>query len=193
MLELRGVCYRYGKKLPMVLDGVDFAFERGRIYSVTGESGAGKSTLISLIAGLDAPTGGEITFDGINIKKIRPSVYRSQKIGLVFQGNNLILRQTARENVETALYLGGAKYPERIRRAAELLEAVNLTPDKHRRTILELSGGEQQRVAVARAIANAPEVIIADEPTGNLDEGNAEQVMALLSGEAYKNGRCVYW
>ncbi len=191
MLELRNVFYRYGTKYPFVLENINYTFESGRLYSITGESGAGKSTLISLLMGLDIPKKGDILFNGADLKKINPYKYRIRNVGLVFQGNNLILRQSAIDNVITSLYLGRTAQSDRKNKASMLLESVGISKEKHKRTILQLSGGEQQRVAIARAVANNPDIIIADEPTGNLDENNAEQIMNLLRNSVEKDKRCV--
>ena len=191
MLTLSHVSYRYARRLPDVLRDVNYTFDRGRFYAIVGESGAGKSTLISLLAGLDLPTAGELIFDGRNLRRMKPSQYRVRHVGLVFQGYNLLLRQTALDNVIVPLYLSGTPGAEWKARAAALLEEVGISPEKHRRTILQLSGGEQQRVAVARAVANRPDLIIADEPTGNLDERNAAHVVSILRGETQREDRCV--
>lgn len=191
MLTLHHVYYRYARHLPDVLRDVNYTFARGRFYAIIGESGAGKSTLISLLAGLDSPTAGEVIFDGQDLRRMKSSEYRVRHIGLVFQGYNLLLRQSAFDNVIVPLYLAGLPAAEQKARATALLESVGIAPDKHRRTILQLSGGEQQRVAVARAVANCPSLIIADEPTGNLDERNAAQVVDILRGETQRENRCV--
>lgn len=191
MLTLNHVFYRYARHLPDVLRDVNYTFERGRFYAIVGESGAGKSTLISLLAGLDSPTAGEVLFDGQDLRRMKPTEYRVKHVGLVFQGYNLLLRQSALDNVIVPLYLAGLPTIEQKKRAAELLGSVGITADKHHRTILQLSGGEQQRVAVARAVANRPSLIIADEPTGNLDDRNAAQVVDILRGETQHEDRCV--
>lgn len=191
MLTLNHVFYRYARHLPDVLRDVNYTFERGRFYAIVGESGAGKSTLISLLAGLDSPTAGEVIFDGQDLCRMKPTEYRVKHVGLVFQGYNLLLRQSALDNVIVPLYLAGLPAAEQNKRAADLLESVGIAPEKQKRTILQLSGGEQQRVAVARAVANRPDLIIADEPTGNLDDRNAAQVVDILRGETQREARCV--
>lgn len=129
---------------------VNYTFTRGRVYAIVSESSACKNTLISLLAGLDSPTAGEVIFDGQDLRHMKSSEYRVRHIGLVFQGYNLLLRQSALDNVIVPLYLAGLPAAEQKARATALLESVGIASDKHHRTILQLSGGEQQRVAVAQ-------------------------------------------
>src|SRR5262245_3265174 len=176
------------KSLPLsghpieILKGIDIRIAKGELVALIGPSGSGKSTLLGIIAGLDAPTSGQVCIDGVDITRKSEGQLarvRNQKIGMVFQAFNLIPTLTAQENVETPLYVGKHRYNASAR-AKELLTLVGLGQRlAHRPT--QLSGGEQQRVAVARALATAPAIIIMDEPTGNLDQRNSEQVLQMIS------------
>lgn len=170
-----------GKERIQILDGISFSIARGEFVAIIGPSGSGKSTLLGLIAGLDSPTGGQVFVDGVDITRMSEAALasiRNQKIGMVFQAFNLIPTLTARENVELPLHVG--KHPGTpAARAAEMLELVGLSHRLDHRPN-QLSGGEQQRVAIARALAADPAIVIADEPTGNLDARNSVNVLELL-------------
>ena len=170
-----------GATLP-VLNGVSFRIERGEWVAITGPSGSGKSTLLGIVAGLDSPTSGRIVVDGVDITDLderRLARVRNQTIGIVFQSFNLIGTLTAQENVEVPLYITPErrKAPERAR---QLLELVGLADRRHHRPH-QLSGGQQQRVAIARALATQPALLVADEPTGNLDTATGAQVLDLFA------------
>jgi putative ABC transport system ATP-binding protein len=159
------------------------SINRGEFLAIVGSSGSGKSTLLNLLAGLDTPTSGTVEFSGGSLTAMsrkQLSAYRAHKIGMIFQSFNLISHYTALQNVETALYFNGTMPKERERLAREALEQLGLA-DRLTHRPADLSGGEQQRVAVARAIVKKPELIFADEPTGNLDFENAEQIASLLT------------
>ena len=181
-IEVRGLGrdYRDGKQALTVLDGVDLLIEPHEFVAITGPSGSGKSTLLGLMAGLDRPTRGEVVIDGTTITNLSEdalSAFRGRRIGFVFQTFQLIPTLTALENVRVpAELLGDAAL---ARRAAELLERVGLT-DRARHYPSQLSGGEMQRVALARATITRPSVLLADEPTGNLDAAAGERVLELL-------------
>lgn len=163
------------------LDGVNLIVRAGEFLSIAGPSGSGKSTLLNLIGALDRPTSGEVIINSTPLTKVRNlDRFRSQTVGFVFQTHNLIPTLTARENVEVPMYESGLSGGKRRARAKELLELVSLG---QRMNFLpnQMSGGERQRVAVARALANHPAIILADEPTGNLDSANTAEIMALLS------------
>lgn len=186
ILTMENVGYAYGGGVP-VLQDVSYPFEKGKIYAIVGRSGAGKTTLLSLLSALTAPTAGRILFDGRDIRQIDQYRYRSQYVGVVFQSFNLLPNLTAVENVELSMDIAGKAMPgaplkaaEKRRRAMELLEKVELDEDRGLRRVLKLSGGEQQRVAIARALVNNPSMIIADEPTGNLDPQRSLEIMMLL-------------
>ncbi len=176
------------KSLPLdrerieILKGISFQIYRGEFVSIVGPSGSGKSTLLGIIAGLDNPSSGQVLIDGIDITTMsegKLAEVRNNKIGMVFQAFNLIPTLTAQENVEVPLYVGKHKGSPSAR-AKELLDLVGLS---HRLTHRpnQLSGGEQQRVAIARALATDPAIVLADEPTGNLDAKNSENVLKLIA------------
>ncbi|MFC7217292.1 ABC transporter ATP-binding protein [Streptomyces polyrhachis] len=174
--------YRRGKQTINALDSIDLTIDRGDQLVVQGPTGGGKSTLLQLLGGLDRPTTGSIVLDGTDLAKLseaKLTKVRATTVGFVFQSWNLIPTLNARENVETALVPLGVRPGERRRRAAQALESVGLG---ERLTHLpgELSGGQQQRVAIARAIVKEPKVLLADEPTGNLDEDMRDEVMSVL-------------
>jgi putative ABC transport system ATP-binding protein len=165
------------------LDGVTLEVGRGELLGIVGSSGSGKTTLLNLLAGLDTPTSGSVQFEGMplhNLSRRQLAAYRARKVGMIFQTFNLISHYTALQNVETALYFDGTPQRERRRLASAILERLGLA-DRMTHRPADLSGGEQQRVAVARAIVKKPEILFADEPTGDLDYENAEQIMTLLA------------
>lgn len=183
MIELKNVTktVRSGAEDLTILDDVSFSIPDGEFVAVTGASGSGKSTLLGLIAGLDAPTGGEILIDGEQVTAMSEdalATLRSEKIGFIFQSFHLIPSLTAYENVLIPMEILGLKNAKS--RAAELLAAVELTNRGHHYPT-ELSGGEQQRIAIARAFANEPKILLADEPTGNLDSKNGAHVFDLMT------------
>nr|WP_218103972.1 ABC transporter ATP-binding protein [Thermogemmatispora onikobensis] len=173
-----------------ILRGISFSVRQGEFVAIVGPSGSGKSTLLGIIAGLDNPTSGRVLIDGIDVTRMsegKLAAVRNQKIGMVFQAFNLIPTLTAQENVEIPLYVGRHKGSP-ASRARELLELVGLSHRlNHRPT--QLSGGEQQRVAVARALATDPPIVIADEPTGNLDAANGEKLLQLITYLRHTTGK----
>lgn len=174
--------YHRGPQTVRALDGVSLTVERGQFLSVVGSSGSGKTTLLNLLAGLDTPTSGTVELAGVPLTSLtrrQLSAYRAHKVGMIFQSFNLIGHYTALQNVETALYFNRTTPKERHRRAIEILDQLGLGERMTHRPA-DLSGGEQQRVAVARAIVKKPEILFADEPTGNLDFENAQQLAHVL-------------
>ncbi len=174
--------YQMGSEEVHALAGVSVAIESGEFVAILGTSGSGKSTLLNLFGGLDRPTSGEISFNGKSLAPLSSremSRYRLRSIGMIFQSFNLIPTMTARQNVSLALAFAGMKQTERQQRSKELLERVGLSARVDHRPA-ELSGGEQQRVSIARALANDPQVLLADEPTGNLDSARAAELLELL-------------
>ena len=164
-----------------VLDGASLTIAKGEFVTVTGPSGSGKSTLLQLIAALDQPDAGTIQVSGIDVVRLHQLTrYRRSEIGLVFQLHNLVPRLTSQQNVEMALMGAGLGRKERRARAADLLDQVGLS-DRAGSKPPTMSGGERQRVAIARALANKPPVLLADEPTGSLDDDSAESVLALFA------------
>jgi putative ABC transport system ATP-binding protein len=184
MIQLEGLVRRYkmGGGIVAAVDGIDLTIARGEFVALMGASGSGKSTLLNLLGGLDQPTAGEIWVDGINLARASKRMlveYRRRRVGFIFQSFNLLAQRTALENVELPLMLDGQPGGMRRERARALLTQVGLgSRTEHRPS--EMSGGEQQRVAVARALANQPAILLADEPTGNLDSTTGAGVMALL-------------
>jgi putative ABC transport system ATP-binding protein len=175
--------YLVGDVLVAALDDVSLAIGEGRFVAVIGASGSGKSTLLNLLGGLDTPSAGTIEVDGALISAMDREAlarYRRHGAGMIFQSFNLVPSRTALENVELPLVFSGVEKKERRRRAAELLDKVGLSHRAGHRPS-ELSGGEQQRVAVARALANGPRLLLADEPTGNLDSRTSREIVGLLA------------
>ncbi|MDG6934105.1 MAG: ABC transporter ATP-binding protein [Nitrososphaerota archaeon] len=190
-VSLTKVYGRQNEAKTFALRGVTFAVSRGDFVAIVGPSGSGKSTLLNLIGALDRPTSGKVVITGKDISKLESSelaAIRNTKIGFVFQSFNLISRMTAVENVEVPLLLWRMSPSERRRIALSLLDGLGIR-DKANNRPEQLSGGEQQRVAIARALATNPEIILADEPTGNLDTKNAENVMDLLQNLNRKRGK----
>jgi len=175
--------YRRGPTEVRAVDGVDLTIGRGEFLGIVGSSGSGKSTILSLLAGLDTPTSGRIEIDGValgSLTRRELAAYRAHRVGMVFQSFNLISHHTAQRNVELALYFNGVPRRERPGRAIAMLEQLGLG-DRLDHRPADLSGGEQQRVALARALVKKPEVLFADEPTGNLDQDNTDQIAQLLT------------
>ena len=184
MYELRNVTKRYtrGKDTVHALDGIDLTIGDGDRLVIQGPTGGGKSTLLQMLGGLDRPTSGEVVLDGTDLAELseaRLTKVRSENIGFVFQSFNLIPTLTAQENVETALVPLGIKVKERRELAADALKSVGLG-ERISHLPGEMSGGQQQRVAIARAVVKKPKVLLADEPTGNLDEGMRDEIMDVL-------------
>jgi putative ABC transport system ATP-binding protein len=191
MLVLRNVVKSYtGLRQREVLRGINLEVERGAFISIMGESGVGKSTLLNLIAGLDTPDAGSITVDGVDIgalNETRRTLLRRSRIGFVFQAIHLLPHLTIAQNVRLPLDLAGMDRAEADRRTREMLEAVGIAAlgaDYPR----VASGGEAQRAAIARALIHAPALVLADEPTGNLDADNAAQVLAILKRTVKEHG-----
>ncbi|MFA3875173.1 ABC transporter ATP-binding protein [Streptomyces sp. MMCC 100] len=184
MYELSGVTKRYtrGKATVHALDGVDLTIADGDRLVIQGPTGGGKSTLLQMLGGLDRPSSGEVVLDGTDLAKLpeaRLTRVRSESIGFVFQSFNLIPTLTAQENVETALVPLGVRAKDRREKAAEALASVGLG-ERLGHLPGEMSGGQQQRVAIARALVKQPKVLLADEPTGNLDESTRDEIMDVL-------------
>lgn len=191
VLTLNKVTYKYDGTKKLVLKGVDASFEAGKVYTIVGKSGSGKSTFLSLIAGLDVCTGGMILHDNHDIKKLDRDEYRAKGIGVVFQSYNLLTNATAVENIVLSMNISGSKVADKKAFSYALLENVGIDREKADRKILKLSGGEQQRVGIARAISHNPKIVIADEPTGNLDNATEDEILKIFSSLAHDEGKCV--
>ena len=190
VLSLEDVSFAYDRKTP-VFRGLSLSFEESTSYAVIGRSGAGKTTLLSLMSGLLQPVRGVILYNGQNISRTNQFVYRSRDVGVVFQNYNLLPKLTAMENVILGMEISKTKIRQRKKQAHALLEQMGLTEREMNRRVLLLSGGQQQRVAIARALSYDPKVILADEPTGNLDVGTSYDIMVLLNSLAHSHGKCV--
>ena len=191
ILSIEHLYYSYDNGKTPVLKDLNFEFEKGRVYAIVGESGAGKTTLLSLMSGLDTAKDGKIILNGQDISKLNRDTYRSKNIGVVFQSFNLLPHMTALENVILSMDVAGIKVKDKKQHALETLAKVHLDEDKAKRRVLKLSGGEQQRVAIARALSYNPEIIMADEPTGNLDNTNESEVLRILKELAQNDDKCV--
>lgn len=184
IIEIKGITKIYDiKTMPFqALNGIDLAFQQGEFVAIVGPSGSGKTTLLNIIGGIDSPTDGVVMIDGVNITELsewKKTDFRMKNIGFVFQAYNLIPVLTAKENIEFIMQLQGKKKDAVEKRARELLDAVGLNNKTNSRPN-KLSGGEQQRVAVARALASKPKFILADEPTANLDSKSTENLLDIM-------------
>ena len=188
LLSLQNISFSYDRT--PVLKDISYDFEKGKMYCIIGKSGAGKTTLLSLLSGLATPTAGDIIYNGKSIAKIDKYTFRSKFIGVVFQSFNLITKYTALENVILSMDVSGAKIKDKKQKALELLDSVGLDEDEANRRVLKLSGGQQQRVAIARALSYDPDIILADEPTGNLDRDTQKEIMDIFR-ELTNQGKCV--
>lgn len=189
LLQLESLGYSYENKV-MVLSDINFQFDEGKIYSIVGRSGAGKTTLLSLLSGLAKPTSGDILYKGASMKKIDRYNFRSQCVGVIFQSFNLLPHLTALENVVLSMEISKKKIDNKKEHAMQLLKKVGIEEDEANRKILKLSGGQQQRVAIARALSYSPDIILADEPTGNLDGYNQDEIMKIFRMLA-DEGKCI--
>ena len=188
---LKNVCYKYSGKGKDILTGVDAEFPSGTITAICGRSGAGKSTMMYLLSGLDVPTQGEILYNGKPLHREMLDDYRRKDCSTIAQSYLLFPTRTALENVLYPMELAGQDKAEASQKAKEYLLSVGISPELHNRLPGKMSGGEQQRVAIARCLAANADIIAADEPTGNLDEDNADAVLALLKDLAHNKGKTV--
>jgi ABC-type lipoprotein export system ATPase subunit len=185
--------YQMGSSTVRALDGVSLTIDQGEFVALLGTSGSGKSTLLNLIAGLDRPTDGSLRIFGRDLAQMSSaelSLHRRQNVGIIFQSFNLVPTMTARENITLAMMFAGVARAERDASAGSLLESVGLGGRQDHRP-RELSGGEQQRVAIARALSNKPHLLLADEPTGNLDSHTSRDIMAILKDLNQREGKTI--
>lgn len=190
-LTLHRVSYRYPRAARDALQGVECRFRAGEVAAVVGPSGSGKTTLLSIMAGLDRPSGGEVLVDGKKLSEMDLDDYRRQYVSVIFQAFHLFPLLTVLENVCFPLELLGAGEKDAREQARRNLELVGIAEEKHRRYPSQLSGGEQQRVAIARALSSGAGILLADEPTGNLDGENSRNIVDILTRLAHEGGYCV--
>ena len=182
ILSLKNVSYRYkdAAKDEYVLRNINFEFEKGKVYSVKGRSGSGKTTLLSLISGLENKYEGSILYKDKELKKMDLDYYRNHDIGIVFQSYNLLPHLTASENIILSMDISKQKIINKKEKAIELMKNVGLSENLKDRRVLKLSGGEQQRVSIARSLSYNPDIILADEPTGNLDHETENEILDIF-------------
>ena len=190
-LTLHRVSYRYPRAARDALQGVECRFRAGEVAAVVGPSGSGKTTLLSIMAGLDRPSGGEVLVDGKKLSEMNLDTYRRQYVSVIFQAFHLFPLLTVLENVCFPMELLGAGEKDAREQARRNLELVGIAEEKHRRYPSQLSGGEQQRVAIARALSSGAKILLADEPTGNLDGENSRNIVDILTRLAHEGGYCV--
>ena len=192
LIEVKNLYHRYedGQKMRSVLKDINITFEAGKLYAVVGSSGSGKTTLLSLLSGLDSVQDGDITYLDESIDEIGYTKYRKDFVNVIFQSYNLINYMTAIQNVITAMDIKKVKVPNKKNKAYEILESLGIDKETADREVLKISGGEQQRVAIARALVHDSKVILADEPTGNLDDDTEDEIINIFKDLASK-GKCV--
>lgn len=193
VLSFEDVCYHYqdGSKQVNILKKANYQFEKGKTYAIVGASGSGKTTSIVLAGGLDTPKEGKVLFKGQDISKIGLTKYRRNDVSIVFQSYNLITYMNAIQNVTNAMDIAHIKIPHKNQKALEILSEFGLTEEECKRDIRKLSGGQQQRVAIARAMAKDVDLILCDEPTGNLDEETSEGIIQTFIRLAHEQNKCV--
>jgi putative ABC transport system ATP-binding protein len=190
-LKLVGVSYRYKNGDRVVVNNVNCSFTGGKLNAVVGPSGSGKTTLLSIMAGLDRPTEGNVYIDDENLADLDMDQYRRERVSMIFQAFQLFPLLTALENVSFPMELNGISKTDALENAKNFLSVVGIEPEKYKRYPANLSGGEQQRVAIARTLASGAQVLLADEPTGNLDKVNREKVIEILAKLAHEQHYCV--
>ena len=193
ILTIDNVSYRYSdaKKDEYVLKEINYKFNKGKIYAIKGKSGSGKTTLLSLISGLENKYEGDIYYKEKSLKKMDLDKYRNTDIGIVFQSYNLLPHLNAMENIILSMDISKVKVENKKEKAIELMKNVGLDESLSKRRVLKLSGGEQQRVAIARSMSYNPEIILADEPTGNLDKDTENEILDIFIKLAHEENKCV--
>lgn len=191
VINLKNVTYTYRNAQKPAISNISCIFEEGKVYAIVGPSGSGKSTLLSLLAGLDHPTEGEVAFDGESLAGLDLDRYRRESISMIFQAFHLLPLLTVMENVCFPMELCGISPKEARPQAAALLESVGIKEEQMSRFPSKLSGGERQRAAIARSLASNAKVMLADEPTGNLDAVNTQNIIEILCSLAHEKGHCV--
>lgn len=191
ILSLKNVSYHYENSQENVLNTINADFEKGKVYVIMGKSGAGKSTLLALLSGLDLASNGKVIYNQKDLCEIDRDDYRSKSIGVIFQGYNLLTNATVMDNIILAMDISGNRMKDKKKYALDILESVGIDYEQAKRKVLKLSGGQQQRVGIARALCHHPDVIIADEPTGNLDSETEQEIMDILLHLAHEEEKCV--
>lgn len=193
VLRLDNVGYRYldAKANEYVLKDINYEFEIGKTYAIKGKSGSGKTTLLSLLSGLEKCSIGNIYYEGKNLNNINLDKYRNSYIGIIFQSYNLLPHLTASENIILSMDINHYKIKDKKAEALKLMEKVGLKSEYASRRILRLSGGEQQRIAIARSLSYNPKIILADEPTGNLDHETESEILKIFADLAQKENKCI--
>ncbi len=191
ILKIENMSFAYSANSRKVIDGLNMEFEEGKVYALEGRSGAGKTTLLSLLAALTSPTEGTITVNGENVFAKDTYAYRASDVGIVFQNYNLLPKLNAVENVELSLDISGRDVPDKKQYAADILRRLGIADYDLERPVLQMSGGQQQRVAIARAISYDPPIILADEPTGNLDSQTEKDIIGIFDELAHRQNKCV--
>lgn len=193
LLEFSNVSYWYKQegRQQTILQNVHAAFDKGQFYSVIGPSGSGKTTFLSLASGLDVPKEGKILYNGKDIQDIGLSNFRNKFVSIVFQSYNLLLYMTAMQNIITAMEITGSKVKKKKEFVLEILNKVGINEKQANQRVLTLSGGQQQRISIARALCCQSDFIVADEPTGNLDEDTAQEIVLLFKELAHKENKCI--
>ena len=193
VLSFENVCYHYkdGSRQVNILKDASYTFEKGKTYAIVGASGSGKTTTLVLAGGLDRPKQGKIIYKGEDIEKIGLTKYRHNYVSIVFQSYNLISYMNAIQNVESAMNIAGIKVSNKKQYALDILKELGLSEEESKRDIRKLSGGQQQRIAIARAMAKDVDLILCDEPTGNLDEETSRSIIQTFINLAHQKNKCV--
>lgn len=193
VLLLKNVSYRYRDAMAddYALQNINYEFEKGKTYAIKGRSGSGKTTLLSLISGLEKKYEGEILYKDKNLSKMDLDDYRSRDVGIVFQSYNLLPHLTALENIVLSMDISKVRVDDKQKLAIDLMKQVGLPSSMAKRRILKLSGGEQQRIAIARSLSYNPEILLADEPTGNLDKETENDIIKIFNNLAHEQNKCV--
>lgn len=190
LLEFKNVTYLYNSN-SIILKDINISFDKGKFYTIVGPSGSGKTTFLSLAAGLDKNREGQILYNDIDLSKVGLSKYRNKYVSIIFQGYNLLPYMTALQNIISAMEIKGIKERDNKKIALDMLKKVGLDEKKANQKVLTLSGGQQQRVAIARALVSKTDIILADEPTGNLDEQTSKDIIEIFKKLVYDEGKCV--
>lgn len=193
LLQFENVSYWYHheNKKHIILNDISIGFNKGSFYTIVGPSGSGKTTFLALASALDLPKEGSVLYEGKAIKKIGLANFRNKHVSIVFQSYNLLLYMTALQNVTTAMEITGSKQKDKKAFAIEMLAKVGISEKQARQKVLTLSGGQQQRVSIARALSCESDLIIADEPTGNLDEDTAKDIVRLFQSLVHEENKCI--